>query len=113
LVAEGYIKDQGTFWVTKNLRKAKEDVIKEFPEISSFYVDNDGKVSILSTQRTILDQKIPVALVKWIGLFVNKAPNPERPDRVANIKKLTAHISKPLEGIGFYDLYSRVTGRLL
>ncbi|NIN01510.1 MAG: hypothetical protein GTO24_26480 [candidate division Zixibacteria bacterium] len=109
LVAQGYVKDQGTFWVTKNLRKAKEDVIKEFPQISSFYVDNDGKVSVLKTRKEILDQKIPLALVKWIDLFVNKAPHSAQRDRVADIKELTARISKPLEGIGFYDLYSKLT----
>lgn len=109
LVAQGYVKDQGTFWVTKNLRRAKEDVIKEFPQISSFYVDNDGKVSFLRTRKEILDQRIPLALVKWIDLFVNKAPHSAQRDRVADIKELTARISKPLEGIGFYDLYSKLT----
>lgn len=109
LVAQGYVKDQGTFWVTKNLRKAKEDVIREFPQISSFYVDNDGKVSVLKTRKEILDQKIPLALVKWIDLFVNKAPHSAQRDRVADIRELTARISKPLEGIGFYDLYSKLT----
>ncbi len=113
LVAEGYVKDQGIFWVTKNLRKAKEDVIKEFPQISSFYVDNDGKVSILKTPEEMFDRKTPLALVKWIDLFVNKAPHPSRRDRVTNIKELTARISKPLEGIGFYDLYSRVAKKLV
>jgi hypothetical protein len=109
LVAQGYVKGQGTFWVTKNLRKAKEDVIKEFPQISSFYVDNDGRVSVLRTQKEILDQRIPLALVKWIDLFVNKAPHSAQRDRVADIKELTACISKPLEGIGFYDLYTKLT----
>jgi hypothetical protein len=108
LVAQGYVKDRGTFWVTKNLRKAKDDVIKEFPQISSFYVDNHGKVSIVSTQKEMLDQKIPLALAKWIDLFVNQAPQPSRHDRVADIKELTARISKPLEGMGFYDLYNKV-----
>lgn len=109
LVAQGYVKDRGTFWVTKNLRKAKEDVLKEFPQISSFYVDNNGKVSILRTQKEVLDQRTPLALAKWIDLFVNKAPQHSRHDRMANIKELTARISKPLEGMGFYDLYGKVT----
>ncbi len=113
LVAEGYGRDQGIFWVTQNLRKAKEDVIKEFPEVSSFYVDNNGKVSILKTPEEMFDQKIPLALVKWIDLFVNKAPHPSRRDRVADVRELTARISKPLEGIGFYDLYTKVAKKLV
>lgn len=113
LVAEGYAKDKGIFWVTKNLRGAKEDVIKEFPQISSFYVDNNGKVSVLKAQKEMFDQKTSVALVKWIDLFVNKASHPTRRDRIADIRELTARISKPLEGIGFYDLYSKVAKKLV
>jgi hypothetical protein len=109
LVAQGYVKDRGTFWVTKSLRQAKEDVLKEFPQISSFYVDNNGKVSILRAQKEVLDQRTPLALAKWIDLFVNKVPQHSRHDRMASIKELTARISKPLEGMGFYDLYSKVT----
>jgi hypothetical protein len=108
LVAQGHVRNQGTFWVTKNLRRTKEDVIKEFPQISSFYVDNHGKVSVLRTPKEVLDQKTPLAMAKWIDLFINKVPHPARRDRVADIKELTALISKPLEGIGFYDLYSKV-----
>jgi hypothetical protein len=113
LVAEGYAEDRGTFWVTKNLRKAKEDVIKEFPQVKSFYVDNDGSVSILSASEQMLDQKTSLALVKWIDLFLKEAPHPARRDRVANVRELTARISKPLEGIGFYDLYTKVTKKLV
>lgn len=113
LVAEGYAKDKGIFWVTKNLRGTKEDVIKEFPQISSFYVDNNGKVSVLKAQKEMFDQKTSVALVKWIDLFVNKAPDPTRRGRVVDIKELTARISKPLEGIGFYDLYTKVAKKLV
>lgn len=112
LVAEGYVKDKGIFWVTKNLRKAKEDAIKEFPLISSFCVDNDGKVSVLKAPEEMFDGKTALALAKWIDLFVDKAVHPPRRDRLADIRKLTAPISMPLEGIGFYDLYSRVAGRL-
>lgn len=113
LVAKGYAKDRGTFWVTRNLRKAKENVIKEFPQVSSFYVDNDASVSILKAPGQMLDQKTPLALVKWIDLFLKEAPHPARRDRVANVRELTARISKPLEGIGFYDLYTKVTKKMV
>jgi len=113
LVAQGCAKDRGTFWVTRNLRKAKENVIKEFPQVSSFYVDNDGSVSILRAPEQMLDQKTSLALVKWIDLFLKEAPHPARRDRVADVRELTARISKPLEGIGFYDLYNKVTKKLV
>jgi len=113
LVAESYIQDRGIFWVTKNLRQAKEDVIKEFPLISGFYVDNQGRVSLLGTSQEMFDRKVPLALAKWIDLFVDHAPLPPLRDRLTDIRKLTARISAPLEGIGFYDLYSRVARKLV
>jgi len=113
LVAQGYVKDKGIFWVTKNLRKTKEDVIKEFPQISSFYVDNDGKVSVLDVPKETFGQRMPLALVKWIDFFVKRAPHPTPGDRVVDIRELTARISKPLEGIGFYDLYKQVAKKLV
>ncbi len=113
LVATGYAEKQGTWWVTRNLRKVKEEMIREFPQMSSFYVDNQGKVSIVKARAEIFDQKTPLALLKWIDLFVNKTPHPTPRDRVADVRKLTAHISKPLEGIGFYELYTKVAKKLV
>ena len=113
LVATGYAEKQGTWWVTQNLRKVKEDMIREFPQMSNFYVDNRGKVSVVKAKAEMFDQKTPLALIKWIDLFVNKTPHPSPRDRVADVRKLTAHISKPLEGIGFYELYTKVAKKLV
>jgi hypothetical protein len=113
MVAQGYVKDKGIFWVTKNLRKTKEDVIKEYPLVSSFYVDNNGKVSILKAAQEMFDRKTPLALAKWIDLFVKNLPYPSQREQVNNIKKLTARISTPLEGIGFYDLYNKVARKMV
>lgn len=113
MVAQGYIKDKGIFWVTKSLRKAKEDVVKEYPLVSSFYVDNNGKVSILKAAGEMFDRKTPLALAKWIDLFMSNLPPPPQRDQVNNIKKLTARISAPLEGIGFYDLYNQVARKMV
>jgi predicted regulator of Ras-like GTPase activity (Roadblock/LC7/MglB family) len=113
LIAQGYVEEQGAYRVTRNLRNTKEDIIREFPQMTNFYVDNQGKVSLLKAQEGMFDQKISLALIKWIDLFVNKTPHPSRRDRVADIRKLTAQISKPLEGIGFYDLYTKVAKKLV
>jgi hypothetical protein len=113
LIATGYAEKRGIWWVTRNLRKSKEDIIREFPQMSNFYVDNQGKVSLLSAKANLFDRKIPLAVIKWIDRFVNKTPHSSPHDRVADVKKLTAHISQPLEGIGFYELYSRVAKKLV
>ncbi len=113
LVATGYAEKQGIWWVTKNLRKVKDDMIREFPQMSNFCVDNRGKVSVVKAKAEMFDRKTPLALIKWIDLFVNKTPHPSPRDRVADVRKLTAHISKPLEGIGFYELYTKVAKKLV
>ncbi len=126
LVASGYEKEQGAYRVTKNLRKAKEDVIKEFPQMSNFYVDNHGKVSLLKAEVVVFDQNMSLALIKWIDTFMNKTPSldfardgelvepyPSQPDRVSDLRKLTTHISRPLERIGFYDLYTKVAKKMV
>ncbi|HEX7401838.1 MAG TPA: hypothetical protein VF369_06645 [candidate division Zixibacteria bacterium] len=108
LVATGYAEKRGIWWVTRNLRKSKEDIIREFPQMSNFYVNNQGKVSLVSAKAEVYDRKIPLAVIKWIDLFVNKTPHSSPRDRVDDVKKLTAHISQPLEGLGFYELYTKV-----
>ena len=126
LVALGYVKEQGAYRVTRNLRKAKDDVIKEFPQMSSFWVDNHGKVSLLKSKEARLDQNMSLALIKWIDTFMNNTPSldfardgqlvepyPYKQDRVSDIRKLTSHISRPLERIGFYDLYTKVAKKLV
>jgi hypothetical protein len=113
LIATGYAEKRGIWWVTRNLRKSKEDIIREFPQMSNFYVDNQGRVSIVSAKAEMFDRKIPLGMIKWIDLFVNKTPHSSPRDRVDDVKKLTAHISQPLEGIGFYELYTRVAKKLV
>ena len=113
LIATGYAEKRGIWWVTRNLRKSKEDIIREFPQMSNFCVDNQGKVSLVSAKADMFDRKIPLAVIKWIDLFVNKTPHSSSRDRVADVKKLTAHISQPLEGIGFYELYTKVVKKLV
>jgi hypothetical protein len=113
LVATGYAEKRGIWWVTRNLRKSKEDIIHEFPQMSNFCVNNQGKVSLVSAKAEIYDRKIPLAMIKWIDLFVNKTPHSSPRERVANVKKLTAHISQPLEGIGFYELYTKMVKKVV
>ncbi len=113
LIATGYAEKRGIWWVTKNLCKSKEDIIREFPQMSNFCVDNQGKVTLVSAKAEMFDRKIPLAMIKWIDLFVNKIPHSSSRHRVADVKKLTAHISQPLEGIGFYELYTKVAKKLV
>ncbi len=51
-------------------------------------------------------KRVMVLIYKYLPERGRKRPKATW--RVADVKKLTAHISKPLEGIGFYELYIKV-----
>jgi len=90
--------------VTQNLRKSKERVVKEFPFVANFYVDNNATVSLIKGREELLDKNLTFALIKWIHLFMNSSNQNQSLD----IKDLTAKISPSLEEIGFYNIYQKM-----
>jgi hypothetical protein len=104
LVAKGLMKAHGSFYVTQNLRKSKESLIKEFPFVASFYVDNNATISLIKGKEELLDEKFAFALIKWIHFFVNSFD----PTQSLDVRDLTAKINQPLEEIGFYSIYRKM-----
>jgi hypothetical protein len=104
LVAKELVKTLGSYPVTQNLRKSKEMVVKEFPFVASFYVDNKATVSLIKGREELLDERLMISLIKWIYLFINSSDQTQSLD----IRDLTAEISPSLEEIGFYSVYRRV-----
>ncbi|MCK4385326.1 MAG: hypothetical protein KAW52_03595 [candidate division Zixibacteria bacterium] len=78
LVARGFVKTLGSCWVTQNLRKSKKRVVKEFPHVANFYVDNNATISLKKGKEELLDENLMITLIKWIYLFVSYStkPNP-------------------------------------
>jgi len=106
LVAKSLLKTHGSFYVTQNLRKSKEEVIKEFPFVANFYVDNNATISLIKGREGLLDEKLAFALIRWIYFFVNSFD----PTQFLDVRNLTAKISQSLEEIGFYNMYQKVAG---
>ncbi len=104
LVAKGFRETQGGYWVIQNLRKSKERVVREFPVVANFYVDNDATISLIKGVEELWDENLAFALIKWIYLFVNSSKQTQPPD----VRDLTAKISQSLDEIGFYSIYQKV-----
>lgn len=114
LVAKGLVKTFGSFWVIQNLRKSKERVVREFPFVANFYVDNNAKVSLIKGEEELLNKNLMFALIKWIYLFMNSSDLKTKNSgnscqtRSLGVRDLTAKISQPLDEIGFYNIYRKV-----
>ncbi len=104
LVAKGLVKTFGSFWVSQNLRKSKEQVVKEFPFVANFYVDNNATISLIEEGEEVINDDLTFALIKWIYLFMNSSSQTQS----LGVRDLTAKISHSLEEIGFYSIYRRL-----
>jgi predicted regulator of Ras-like GTPase activity (Roadblock/LC7/MglB family) len=104
LVAKGLVKTFGSFWVSQNLRKSKERVVKEFPFVASFCVGNDATISLIKGKEELLNENLSFALIKWIYLFMNSSNQTQS----LGVRDLTAEISQSLDEIGFYSIYRKV-----
>jgi hypothetical protein len=104
LVAKGLVETQGSFWVSQNLRKSKDRIVKEFPFVANFYVDNDATISLIKGGEGVINENLTFALIKWIYLFMNSSSQTQS----VGVRDLTAKISHSLEEIGFYSMYRRL-----
>jgi len=104
LVAKSLAKTQGSFWVSQNLRKSKERVVREFPFVAGFYVDNNATISLMKGGEGVINDDLTFALIKWIYLFMNSSSQTQS----LGVRDLTAKISHSLEEIGFYNMYRRL-----
>jgi predicted regulator of Ras-like GTPase activity (Roadblock/LC7/MglB family) len=111
LVAKGLAKTCGSFWVSQNLRKSKERVVKEFPFVANFYVDNNATISLIKGKEEFLNENLVFALIKWIYLFMNSSGleiQNSRQTQSLGVRDLTAKISRSLDEIGFYSIYQKM-----
>lgn len=111
LVAKDFVKNFGSFWVTQNLRKSKENAIKEFPFVANFYVDNNATISLIKEKEELLNENLVFSVCKWIYLFVSSSNlKTQKSCQIPSfdIRDVTAKISPSLKEIGFYDIYRKV-----
>ena len=106
-LARAYERFTGNYLLTQNLRLAKEKLLKEFPYLSNFYVDNNGTVFAVKGDLSFEKEKVIFSFSRWASLLTELVCDisPETAD--LNIGELTKEIGDKLEEMGFYQLYEK------
>lgn len=106
IVSANCLEKIGAYMVTKNLRKAKDDLNRQYPVLTGVTVDNNGVVSLIrGTQDKIAGDSMK-AFAHWANLFLSlcaKSSDKLKPDDIMN---LTFEIKDRLDLAGFYQVYA-------
>jgi hypothetical protein len=103
-LAKTYEKFTGNYLLTQNLRLAKEKLLKEFPFLTNFYVDNNGTVSAVKGDLSFEKERVTFSFSRWASLLTKLVCDisPEMAD--LDIRGLTKEMGDRLEQMGFYRL---------
>lgn len=107
-IAKIYKQKLGTYLVTQNLRRSKEELLPKFSLLHNFFVDNNGIVSIIRGKE---EEDLPFDSIKafaiWISFFIHLCYS-HSPELLTDIKELTKGLEDNLEQMGFYETYERL-----
>jgi len=106
-LARAYEKFTGNYLLTQNLRLAKEKLLKEFPYLSNFYVDNNGLVSAVKGDLSFEKEKVIFSFSRWASLLNELVCEISPKIAGLNIRELTKETGGKLEEMGFYQLYEK------
>lgn len=104
-LAEAYKKFTGDYLLTQNLRLAREKLLKEFPYLSNFYVDNNGMISQAKDTQELVRKDAVFSFSRWAFMLTELSC--EISPRIAelNIRDLTKEMAEKLEEMEFYQFY--------
>jgi len=104
-VASKYREALGSFSVTKNLRKSKDEILPQYPFLSNFFVDNYGAVSLLAGHITATDYQLLEGIAHWLKGFKALCDvATEGVLRETSIREMTSPYKMDLENSGFYNI---------
>jgi len=105
IISTNCVEKIGAYMVTKNLRKAKDELAQTYPILAGISVDNNGIASFIKGLPYEKDRDTLTGFAHWANLFLSdcaKATNKLKP---ADIMELTLEIRETLDLSGFYQLY--------
>jgi len=105
-MAKIYKHKLGTYLVTQNLRKAKEELLPRFELLQYFFVDNNGTVSLIRGK----EEEVPFDTLKAFALLINlfiHLCSSHNPELSTDIRELTLGLEDKLEQMGFYETFER------
>ncbi len=106
-IARTYQGKLGTYSVTQNLRRAKEEFLIKFDLLQNFFVDNNGTVSLVRGKEEETSADILRALALWISHFIHLC-SVQEPELLTDIRGLTSGLEDKLEMMGFYETYEKL-----
>lgn len=106
-IAKIYKQKLGTYQVTQNLRKSKEEFLHRFDLLHNFFVDNNGEVSLIRGKEEETPSDSIKAFALWIILFIQLCAK-SYPELSTDIRELTLGLEEKLEQMGFYEAYEEL-----
>ena len=106
-IAKIFKEKLGTYSVTQNLRKSKEEFSIKFDLLQNFFVDNNGSVSLIRGKEEETSADILRAFALWISHFIHLC-SVQEPEILTDIKLLTRGLEDKLEMMGFYETYEKL-----
>lgn len=106
-ISKLYKEKLGTYSVTQNLRRSKEEFLIKFDLLQNFFVDNNGTVSLIRGKEEETSADILTAFALWISHFIYLCSLQE-PEISTDIRGLTLGLEDKLEMMGFYETYEKL-----
>jgi hypothetical protein len=106
-IAKIYKQRLGIYLATQNLRKSKEEFLQRFSLLHSFFVDNNGVVSLIRGKEEEIPSDSVKAFALWISFFLQLCSSQD-PELSTDIKELTLDLEEKLEQMGFYETYEEL-----
>jgi hypothetical protein len=105
IISTNCVDKIGAYMVTKNLRKAKDDLATTYTILSSISVDNNGISSFIKGLAIDSGKDTLTAFAHWANLFLSLCAQNTNKLKPADIMELTFEIKDKLDLSGFYQLY--------
>jgi len=106
-IAKIYKQKLGTYLVTQNLRRSKEELLLKFELLQNFFVDNNGTVSLIRGKEEEVPFDSLKAFALLIHLFIHLCSSYD-PELLTDIRELTKGLEEKLEQMGFYETYEKL-----
>jgi hypothetical protein len=106
IISANCVDKIGAYMVTKNLRKAKDELTTKYPVLTAVSVDNNGMATLIrGTDAAIADTSMK-AFAHWANLFLSYCARSTDKLNPEDIMNLTFEIKDRLDLSGFYQVYA-------
>jgi len=106
IIAANCLDKVGNYLVTRNLRRAKDELAAQYPVLTHISIDNNGVASLIKGITPQIGEADMKAFAHMANLFLSfcaKTSDKLKPDDIIN---LTFEIKDKLDLAGFYHVYA-------